>query len=201
MSYKISRRRFIGIAAAATGLGLLSRSQDGSARTSPAVWRGVALGAVCKMQIYHPDRAAAEELIRLSLHEVRRLERLFSLYRADSALVSLNLRGVIEAPVPEFVDLFRQALGYFELTRGAFDPTVQPLWTLYADHFVKPGASPAGPPMAAIEAALAKIGASVLMVGPDGVAFAKRGMAVTLNGIAQGYITNRWSRQTGRSRP
>ena len=33
-----------------------------------------------------------------------------------------------------------------ELTGGAFDTTVQPLWRLYADHFTVPAPDPAGPP-------------------------------------------------------
>ena len=77
------------------------------------------------------------------------------------------------------------------MTGGAFDPTVQPLWALHAAHFGAPGADPAGPPEAALEAVLARIGHRYLRVSPDRVAFARRGMALTLNGIAQGYVTDR----------
>jgi thiamine biosynthesis lipoprotein len=89
------------------------------------------------------------------------------------------------------VDLLSRALDAVALTGGAFDPTVQPLWALHAAHFGASGADPTGPAPAALEAALAKVGHSGLRVAPDRVVLLRRGMAVTLNGIAQGYITDR----------
>lgn len=88
-------------------------------------------------------------------------------------------------------ELLARAVAIAELTGGAFDPTVQPLWALYARHFGTAGADPAGPPAAALEPALALVGHRHLRVSPDRIALARRGMALTLNGIAQGYITDR----------
>jgi thiamine biosynthesis lipoprotein len=153
-------------------------------------WRGIALGAAASLQIHHHDRAAAEKLVQRSIAELRRLERLFSLYRDDSALVDLNRRGVLDAPAAELVELIGEAQRYGALTGGAFDPTVQPLWVLYADHFSKLEAAPGGPPATAVQAALAKVGYSKMLVSRDRIAL-DRGMALTLNGIAQGYITDR----------
>ena len=47
--------------------------------------------------LHHPDPAAAEALIGASLAEVARLERQFSLYDPDSALVRLNREGALDA--------------------------------------------------------------------------------------------------------
>ena len=193
MAEIITRRRFIGISAAAAGLSLLPWGHAARAEAEGTVvtWNGIALGAVASLQIHHPDRATAEALIQRSVDELHRLERVFSLYREDSALVALNRRGVLEAPPAELVELLEAAHLYAELTGGSFDPTVQPLWALYADHFARPDATPEGPPAAAVEAALAKVGIHGVLVNRDRIAFARRGMAVTLNGIAQGYITDR----------
>jgi thiamine biosynthesis lipoprotein len=191
MAETITRRRFIGISAATAGLSLLPLGQAARAEAEVVTWNGIALGAVASLQIHHPDRAAAEALIRRSVDELHRLERVFSLYREDSALVALNRRGVLETPPAELVELLGAARGYAELTGGSFDPTVQPLWALYAQHFARPDASPDGPPAAQVEAALAKVGLEGVLVNRDRIAFARRGMAVTLNGIAQGYITDR----------
>lgn len=188
---KFTRRRFIGITAAAAGLNLLPFGYRAGAQENVVIWNGVALGAVASMQIHHPDRATAERLIALSIQEVRRLERLFSLYRSDSALAVLNSRGVLEAPPKEFVELLVECGRYAKLTKGVFDPTVQPLWLLYADHFSRAGAESAGPSPEAIEATLESVGFGNVLVGPDRVALAQRGMALTLNGIAQGYVTDR----------
>src|SRR5581483_2453513 len=74
---------------------------------------------------------------------------------------------------------------------GAFDATVQPLWEVYATHFSRADADPAGPPSGSIAAALARVGHAGVTVTPERIALARPGMAVTLNGIAQGYITDR----------
>jgi FAD:protein FMN transferase len=191
MAQTITRRRFIGISAAAAGLSLLPFGRMAQAEASVATWRGVALGAVASLQVHHPDHVVAERLVQRSLEELRRLEAVFSLYREDSALAVLNRRGVLETPPAEMVELLGQAQRFAELTGGMFDPTVQPLWTLYTGHFSKPDADPDGPPADAVEAALAKIGHAGLLVSRDRIALAHRGMALTLNGIAQGYIADR----------
>ena len=190
MADTITRRRFIGISAAAIGLSL-PPSRAALAQAAPVTWRGIALGAVASLQIHHPDRIVAEKLIRRSLDELHRLERLFSLYRDDSALAVLNRRGVLEAPPAELVELLGESRRYAELTGGMFDPTVQPLWALYTDHFSKQGADPDGPPPSEVEAAIAKVGHDGILVSRDRIVLARRGMALTLNGIAQGYISDR----------
>jgi thiamine biosynthesis lipoprotein len=155
------------------------------------IWRGVALGADACLQLHHPDPAEAERLIRLCLEEVARLERLFSLYRPDSLLVRLNRTGELADPPQDMVRLLSEAVRFSRLTDGAFDVTVQPLWQLYAEHFSRPGADPAGPPPAVVEAVRSLVDYRALRVEEDRVSFTRRGMAVTLNGIAQGYITDR----------
>ncbi|WP_052584508.1 FAD:protein FMN transferase, partial [Azospirillum baldaniorum] len=146
-----------------------------------------------RFQLAHPDPAEADRLIALCLEEVARLERVFSLYRTDSALARLNRDGVLDAPPADLVRLLSEAAAVSRRTDGAFDPTVQPLWQLYAGHFARPGADPAGPPEAVLRAARELVDYRKLRVEPGRVAFAGRGMAVTLNGIAQGYVTDRVS--------
>ena len=187
-----TRRRFLGIAAVAAGLALLPGGLR-AAGVPVRTWRGVALGADSVLQLAHPDPAEADRLIALCLEEVARLERVFSLYRTDSALARLNRDGVLDAPPADLVRLLSEAAAFSRRTDGAFDPTVQPLWQLYAGHFARPGADPAGPPEAVLRAARELVDHRKLRVEPGRVAFAGRGMAVTLNGIAQGYVTDRVS--------
>lgn len=191
MTTSLTRRRVIGITAAAAGLSLVPIGRAARAQTALVTWQGHAMGAVASLQLHHPDREAAERLIERAIAEARRLEAIFSLYREDSALATLNRTGILVAPPPELVELMRACQGFSELTSGAFDPTVQPLWMLYFNHFSKPGADRSGPPRAAVEATLAHVGMHKVLVGPDRIAFARRGMGVTLNGIAQGFLTDR----------
>ena len=190
ISNPTSRRRFIGISAAAAGLALLPFApRAGRAEVSALrVWRGSALGADACIQLHHPD---AERLLGVCLAEIERLEAVFSLYRPDSALVRLNRAGELAEPPFDLVRLLSESAGFSALTDGAFDPTVQPLWQLYAGHFATPGADPKGPPESAVREALARVGWQGVVVEAGRIGFARPGMALTLNGIAQGYITDR----------
>lgn len=185
----LSRRRAIQVTAALAGVGLLPAASR--AALKPLVWRGTALGATSSLTLYHPDEEEARRLLESVLVEIDRLERVFSLYRADSAVSRLNRDGRLEAPPLELVELLGQARSVSELTDGAFDVTVQPLWRLYADHFARPDTDPNGPGQADLARALSLVDYRAVQVSGGALAFERPGMAVTLNGIAQGYITDR----------
>lgn len=186
-----TRRRFIGISAAACGLALLPLGRFARAEAEAVRWRGRALGAEAELVLHHPDRAQAQRLVKRAAAEIARLERIFSLYQPDSALSRLNRFGALATPPPELVTLLETSHAAWTLTGGAFDPTVQPLWLLHARHFATPGAEPAGPASGAIAAALEHVGFDRVAYGFDRVVYARPGMAMTLNGIAQGFITDR----------
>lgn len=187
---RLSRRRFITISAAAAGLPLLP-VRSASAGADLHVWRGAALGADAVLQIHHPDAEAAKRLTMMALAEVERLERIFSLYRSDSAIVRLNREGRLASPPSDLLILLSRALEFARITDGAFDVTVQPLWQLYAEHFSQTGADPAGPDRAAVERTRALIDYRAVSIDPASIRFKRPGMALTLNGIAQGYVTDR----------
>ena len=185
----LSRRRMIAITAMAAGAAVLTGRP---AQAHEAIrWHGAALGAQVSIEIYHPDRVEAQRLVQQCILTVRRLEAQFSLYRTDSAICTLNRTGVLVSPDADMVALLKASLFFAELTDGAFDPTVQPLWQLYADHFAADNPDPAGPSGAVLADTLARVGHRGLQVGRDRIALARRGAAVTLNGIAQGYATDR----------
>jgi len=190
ISAPMTRRRLIGISAAAAGMALLP--PHGRAAPAPAAvtWEGEAMGAQASLVIHHPDRARAERLVQATVAEVRRLERIFSLYRDDSDLTLLNRQGFLVMPPQEMVDILRQSRAAWERTGGAFDPTVQPLWDAYRRHFAAPGASEAGPAAEVVRVALAGVGLDRVACSPDRIELPARG-ALTLNGIAQGYVTDR----------
>lgn len=186
----LTRRRMIAIAATAAGSAFLTGSR--TARAGEAVrWQGSALGAQVSIEIYHPDWAQAERLVERCVLDVRRLEQQFSLYRDDSAISTLNRTGILVSPDADMVALLKASLHFAALTDGAFDPTVQPLWQLYADHFSSERPDPEGPSPLKLAEALGKVGHSGLLVSEDRVALTRRGAAITLNGIAQGYATDR----------
>jgi FAD:protein FMN transferase len=143
------------------------------------------------MQIHHPDPAVADKLIDASLAEVARLERQLSLYRPDSAISRLNRDGVLDDPPFDLLRALSESLHYGEMTGGAFDVTVQPLWELYAAHFSQPNPSPNGPSEYELAAAVARIGQDALDVTESRIRLTRPAMSVTLNGIGEGYVTDR----------
>ncbi|EKV26379.1 Nitrous oxide reductase maturation periplasmic protein NosX [Caenispirillum salinarum AK4] len=182
----LSRRRFISIAAGA-GAAALALGGAGPARARAGGglrrWTGTAMGARAEMIL----PAAAMDLLPRLRAEIDRLEDVFSLYRPDSALSRLNRDGDLDAPPLELVDVLGRARAVSTLTDGAFDVTVQPLWALRARH-LQAGTEPTPPEVAAARALVDWRG---LRVDPARITLARRGMAVTLNGIAQGYVTDR----------
>jgi thiamine biosynthesis lipoprotein len=186
----LTRRRLIAIAATAAGSALLTGGRPARA-SDPVRWHGSALGAQVSIEIYHPDRAEARLLVDRCILEVQRLEQQFSLYRADTDISTLNRTGILVSPEADMVALLKASLLFADLTDGAFDPTVQPLWRLYADHFASERPDPEGPSPQKLAETLMKVGYGGLLVGADRVALTKRGAAITLNGIAQGYATDR----------
>jgi FAD:protein FMN transferase len=190
LNRNLTRRRMIVIAASTAGSAFLAGGRTAAAG-DPVRWHGSALGAQVSIEIYHPDRAAAERLVDQCVLDVRRLEQQFSLYRADSAISTLNRTGILVSPDADMVALLKASLLFADLTDGAFDPTVQPLWQLYADHFSSERPDPEGPSLRQLAETLAKVGRGGLLVSADRVALVKHGAAITLNGIAQGYATDR----------
>lgn len=186
---RCGRRRAIRVIGA---FGLLGGALARPGLASAAIrWRGVALGAEASITLHGADPTRARQLLHQCEAEVRRLEGIFSLHRPDSAISRLNREGRLIRPPIELLDLLAQARAVSRLTEGAFDLTVQPLWEVYAAHFGDPNGAPAGPPAAAVEAARALVDHRAIDADRDRVRLVRRGMAITANGIAQGYITDR----------
>lgn len=177
----ISRRRMLSITAAA----LASAAFPAHSRALTQ-WRGVALGADASITLAHPQ---AESIIERARAEIARLEGVFSLHQPDSALARLNADGHLPDPPFELLECLGQCARLHAATGGAFDPTVQPLWALHAHHYAD-GSRNDPPDEAALAAAKAQTGWQRVRYGPGEIRL-DPGMALTLNGIAQGYIADR----------
>jgi thiamine biosynthesis lipoprotein len=183
----INRRRFITIAAA---VGVVPRTAF--ARELQAfTWHGVALGAEASLTLQHYDKAEAADAINACVAEVARLENIFSLFRPDSALQQLNTNGRNDDAPADLRLLLAEALRLAEVTGGAFDPSIQPLWALYARHFNAHPEARDGPDIRDVTAARRLVDWRNIDVDGGSIRFLVPGMAVTLNGIAQGYITDK----------
>ena len=193
----ISRRRFLSIAAASAGVGLMPawyRHAQASVAQEPVIWQGIALGADAQLRIYHDDKQYAHVLIQRVLDEVTRLERIFSLYQEDSALSRLNAQGYLDQPPKELLQLLSSSHSFSELSQGLFDPSVQTLWNLYAQR-ISNAKNASGSDSEAfkleLEQALKRVDYTQIRLSAERIDYLVPGMQVTLNGIAQGFITDR----------
>lgn len=167
-----TRRRFLAISAA---FGLAATPARAQAVTR---WHGRALGANASMVLAGLSESQAQPILRAVELELSRLENIFSLYRDDSELVRLNATGRLTAPSPELLDVLSLSSALNKASNGAFDPTVQPVWLALAQ---------GGDPALAQDA----VGWGNVRFDAGHVRLMRPGMGLTLNGIAQGYITDR----------
>src|SRR4029453_2235947 len=122
--------------------------------------------------------------------EIERYERIFSLYRPESEIARLNATGRLARPSPELRALVEESQRIGALSAGAFDITVQPLWRLYEAHFWSRSDVQANIAARAREVAQALGDFRRIEAGAASSGFTRAGMAITLNSLAQGYITD-----------
>ncbi len=138
------------------------------------------------MTVFHEHGEAAESALDAAFAELDLVEEVMSLYRPDSQLCRLNREHALDDPHPYLVRVLEESQLLAERSGGAFDITVQPLWSVYSSAH-KAGRSPEA---AELAAARAKVDWRRLEVSPGRVRL-EPGMAVTLNGIAQGFAADR----------
>ncbi len=152
-------------------------------------WR--AMGTEFTVQLPLEDAQTAEAVAAELREETHRLERQLSLYLPDSDLCYLNAHAH-EQPVrvePELFQLLQICKSLYELTDGAFDPTVTPLlrlWGFVDKQFRVPDAE-------AIEETLQRVGMELVLLEPEGcwVYYALPGVELSFGAIGKGWAAAR----------
>lgn len=189
------RRRFLRVLAAMPGVALVHRyslAQDGHFLQPSELrgWRGAALGADAHIQIAHEDVSEGSRILAECKVEIESIEKLFSLHREDSVISRLNTDGEVTSVSGAFLDLLRASKNVHAATSGYFDPSVQPLWRAYTSAS-KQNIFDERKLFEDVSKCREQIGLSDVILAQGGVKFNKPGMALTMNGIAQGYLTDR----------
>ena len=166
----IGRRRFLTLCAGAAAL-------PQSAWAAPQEWRGQAMGADVTLRLNGASPAQARAFFAEAQRLLAHVEDQFSLH-GDSDLARLNRQGWLRFPDQDMLALMALSERLHDVTGGAFDPTIQPLWLTRA--------------MGGDE------GAARALTGWRGVEWSQQeirltrpGMALTFNGIAQGLAADR----------
>ena len=180
----MNRRRFVHLLAATGLIGLGGSASLATMRSKsfyqPVYWQGQVMGADASLTLETPDRAQGEQALFALQRRLDELEQAFSLYIPTSHIARLNRTRQLQLNPGhsrkdrDFLALLNEARFLFDLTEGYFDPTVQPLWQAFANQQIdiKP-----------------IIGFDKVRFNETGVQL-EPGMALSLNGIAQGYITD-----------
>jgi FAD:protein FMN transferase len=147
------------------------------------------LGTFVVVTAYSPNREAANRAITAAFDEIRRVDSLMSLHRADSELARLNaLAG--QQPVEVSEELFMvisNALNIARQTDGSFDPTIAPLTQLWGflwkEHRL--------PSPSEIETVLPRVNYKLVELDAGRrVHFKTNGVTLDLNAIAKGYAVD-----------
>jgi len=136
------------------------------------------MGVEAQITLYGRPRQAEAALLACR-KEITAIESAFSLYDSNSILSRLNRDGSVLMN-SRFSTLLRHALHVAEITSGAFDPTIQPLWQACST-------------VEDVEQAFQLIGWRDLIITQDKAQFVQPGMAASFNGIAQGFAADRVS--------
>ncbi len=191
---QMTRRRMLtlslgGGALLSAGAGSLTSLRQPTRRSGlvEVVRHGRGFGTDLSLTVIANSKSVGEQAIDAAFAEIETVEQVMSLYRPDSEIGQLNRERVLFNPHPYLRDVLSTAAKISSLSDGAFDITVQPLWNLYAES--RQAAN--GPPSERIDAARQSIGWQSVELGPDFVRLNQPVEAITLNGIAQGFATDR----------
>ncbi len=168
------------------GLAYVAAQPGAAAGLQPFTGAARAFGTTVNIQVLHHEAASAHAAIAAALLQVKTVDALMSLYQPSSQVFQLNQHGRLDAPDPHFLQVLAFAQQLSRQTAGAFDITVQPLWQIFS----QAQANAALPTPQAIAQAKSLVGWQRLAFDSQQVRLAQPGMAITLNGLAQGYAAD-----------
>lgn len=179
---RVGRRQFIRILAAGAGatLGVRAVKAIGT-RSVPVQETRLLMGSVANLTVLSEDRAAGQAAVGASFERMLELEAVLSRFASDSQLSRLNRVGRVEVAHPALVQVVARAVDYGALTAGAFDISIEPVLQIYRRHApeVVQGHLPSLMPLVDYRNIAVK-GLRIELRRPD--------MAITLDGIAKGYV-------------
>lgn len=151
-------------------------------------WRGTAMGADATIIFAGSDETAAKNAAARIAAEIDRLEDALSLFRTDSEIRRLNRFGRLDGPSGDLRRCLDAALTVARRTGGLFDPTVQALWETHVNWLARGTTQPLANTV--LNEARAHVGWQRIETRPDRITLGA-GQRLTLNGIGQGYVTDR----------
>jgi thiamine biosynthesis lipoprotein len=146
-----------------------------------------ALGTFVTITIIHPDVNEAVSALRAGFDEIYRIHHLMNPHQQSSEVGILNREGYYEGVSGDTRHVIQRASSFSELLEGAFDITVLPLLELWEENVSKSKI----PTDAEISERLELVNYRNILIEDKNISFRKRGMGITLAGIAKGYAVDK----------
>lgn len=183
--YQLSRRGFLKIVAA-LGAGSIAAHILRLDRLERHSETRSLMGTIVNITLVSPSASLARQAAERCLAKMAALENLFSRFKFDSQLSVLNRSGFLPAADTRMIELINIARQISELTHGAYDISVKPLYDLYRSR-AEQAKLPSQEEIARIQE---KVGYQNILVDDKTVRFRTPGMSITLDSIAKGYIVD-----------
>jgi len=142
------------------------------------------MSTLVTITIIDNDATKANAAMQDAFNELQRIESVMSIYNASSEAYRLNEDGYLENASNELLFVIKKSLYYSNLTNGAFDITVQPVLDLYTEAY---NVEKRVPTDKEIETAQQLVNYKDIIIDGNRIMLAKKGMKITLGGIAKGY--------------
>jgi thiamine biosynthesis lipoprotein len=178
--------------AAAPAVAQPAPSPQAAPRAAKIVHTGKAMGTVIQITFWTGDEVAAARAARAVMEEFERLDRMMTTWTPDSEVSRINAAAGVSAVavsaetfavIDRALEISRKSQGVFDITVGAF----QGLWKFDQD---MDGTLPTP---AEVKRRVAMIGWRDVILDRKKrtVKLRRKGMAITLGGIAKGYAVDR----------
>ncbi len=184
----LNRRRFLQIiAVAGAGAGCWKLGLFGAPKPLQVARRSQPImGTVLNFTIYGPDRDTCEEAISNTIVKMELLESYLSRHMQNSELATLNRAGRIDNPSEHILNVLSMAGDIYNKSSGAFDVTMLPLLKMHES--IRGKNDHPDPKYFAVTKNLVNF--DQLHITKKKIHFKQEGMAVSLDGIAKGYIVD-----------
>ena len=146
------------------------------------------MGTYVNIIIYADKDSNSQKILDSGFAKIDQLSKIASNYDKESSVTKLNNDGFIKNAPGELVEIIKLSKDYNKTTMGAFDITVDPILTLWAEGLWKESKEVQ---QEKILEALNLVGSDKISINGSNIKFEKEGMSVTLGGIAKGYIVDK----------
>lgn len=145
------------------------------------------LGTVIKVTAYGQDAYQTERAVAHVKEKISMYDNLFSVNIPNSDIYKINHGNGRVCVKDETYKIISYSLNMANLTKGVFDPTIEPvvkLWGIGTDHAAVPSSSD-------INDAMKSVGFGNIVLGSNNLVITKKGSHLDLGAVAKGWIGDR----------